>query len=96
MYNHLAAVRQGRYKLHFFMYDENKGRYWDQKNWDTLKKPVLYDLEVDPGERFDIADEHPDAVARLSKAAEDYKAEIDRLDENAELKNYLIEKYKMK
>jgi hypothetical protein len=27
--------------------------------------PELYDLERDPGERFDVAKEYPDVVARL-------------------------------
>jgi hypothetical protein len=34
--------------------------------------PLLYHLDHDPGERFDVAARHPDAVAALRKLAADH------------------------
>lgn len=36
----------------------------------------LYDLNIDPGETNNLADQHPDVVARLKALAEPYRAEL--------------------
>jgi len=54
----LRAVRLGRYKAHF--YDENR---------EKLDQPWLYDLNEDPGEKYDIAADNPEVVARLAAYA---------------------------
>jgi hypothetical protein len=41
-----------------------------------LKKPLLYDLEEDPGEQDDVAAQHPEIVARLSEKATSFAAGI--------------------
>jgi arylsulfatase A-like enzyme len=38
--------------------------------------PELYDLERDPGERLDVAREHPDVVARLRARLEAFGASL--------------------
>jgi arylsulfatase A-like enzyme len=38
--------------------------------------PELYDLERDPGERFDVAREYPDVVARLRARLEEFGASL--------------------
>src|SRR5262245_41852054 len=72
----LQAVRSGRWKLHF------PHRYitLGGKPGGTGGKPVpytrartglaLFDLENDPGERTDVAGQHPDVVARLRALAD--------------------------
>ena len=60
----LYAVRKGRYKAHF-MY---KSAYGSDKKV-VYEKPVLYDLGEDPGERYNVADRHPDVVAELTELA---------------------------
>jgi arylsulfatase A-like enzyme len=64
----LQAVRSGKYKLHVVTREEG---------WEQTPKPVdppwLYDLERDPGERYDVAKEHPDVVAALLKMAEEHR-----------------------
>lgn len=63
----LYAVRQGEYKLHFTTKTEYIG--------EAPKKheaPLLYHLGEDPGEKFDIAEEHPKVVAALKKLAENH------------------------
>jgi arylsulfatase A len=60
--NDLAAVRDGRWKLHVARHGE----------------PVreLYDLATDRGETSDVAGDHPDVVALLEAAADRYRAEL--------------------
>ena len=45
-----------------------------------MAKLALYDLKADVGETTDVASEHPEVVARLTKFAEQARAELgDRL-----------------
>jgi arylsulfatase len=67
--NDLYALRGGKYKIHF----SHKSAYGsDQKI--VYEKPVLYDLGEDPGELYNIADQHPDIIAELTALAQEHKA----------------------
>ena len=37
---------------------------------------ALYDLRRDPGERYDVGEQHPDIVAQLEKIAEQTREEL--------------------
>lgn len=63
----LYAVRQGPYKLHF----TTQSGYGDKPH--KHDPPALYNLEHDPSEKYDIAKDHPDVVAELTKLAEAHK-----------------------
>ncbi len=52
------AVRSGPWKLHVKVRPERRGA-------DTPAVPLLYDLDVDPGERWNLAGRHPEVVERL-------------------------------
>jgi arylsulfatase A-like enzyme len=78
----LQGVRSGRWKLHFpHEYITLGGRPGG-----TGGKPVpyqkartglaLYDLENDPGETEDVADKHPDVVARLKALADQARDDL--------------------
>ncbi|MBI1372213.1 MAG: sulfatase-like hydrolase/transferase [Phycisphaera sp.] len=68
----LHAVRDGAWKLHIKVRDPmNYGRV------EVLKKPELYNVEVDISEKFDVADKNPEIVQRLLKMIEDHKADIE-------------------
>ena len=56
----IAAIRQGKWKLHVKWIDEEKNH---------LEPVALYDLHEDVGERFDRADLNPELVRELLKAA---------------------------
>ena len=56
----LQAVREGRWKLRLV----------------APAPPELYDLDVDPSERYDVAAEHPDVVLRLTARLESFRAEV--------------------
>lgn len=60
--NSLEAIRDHRWKLHFA----------------KLKKDVneLYDLGNDMSETHNVFDQHPEVVARLSKAANEWRADL--------------------
>jgi len=86
----LNAVRHGKWKLHFRYYDHDKGGYQRGKNWTVPEQPLLFNLEEDPGERFDVAGDNAGIVRDLFARADSYKAEIERLGENWELVDWFI------
>lgn len=66
----LMAVRKGPWKAHLITQD-GYGR-----NIETHDPPLLFQVEQDPSERFDVAKEHPDVVADLLAEIERHKATI--------------------
>ena len=70
----LQAVREGRWKLHLPR-DPDMLVWWDSGPKE-LETPLLYDLELDPGETVDVADQRPDIVAQLLTEAERARAEL--------------------
>ena len=65
------AVRKGPYKAHFITYS-GYSKEPPQKH----DPPLLFDLPNDPGERFDLAAEHPDVVADIQSELEKYRAAL--------------------
>ncbi len=62
----LYAIRKGSYKAHFY----SKIAYMpDYSKPEETKHdpPLLYNLGVDPSEKFDIADKHPEIIADIKK-----------------------------
>jgi hypothetical protein len=76
----LYAVRLGEYKLHF----KTKTSYTGEQAV-VHDSPLLYHLGHDPSEKFDVAGEHPEVVAAITKLAEKHKnsfvAPANHLDE---------------
>ena len=68
----LFAFRQGQYKVHFV----TEGRYGLPPTRTEHDPPLLFDLSVDPGERYDVSAGQPDTVASLVAAAERYQANM--------------------
>jgi arylsulfatase A-like enzyme len=68
----LRAVRKDKYKAHFI----TSGAYDDPEPRVAHTPPLLFDLSVDPGERFDVAANHPEVVADLVKMANAHRASI--------------------
>ncbi len=70
------AVRKGAYKAHFIIQNEYGNNtahpitnpMIEIKNTPTvLEKPLLYNVNVDPGERYNIADAHPEIIEAIRK-----------------------------
>jgi arylsulfatase A len=60
----LYAVRHGSFKAHFFTRSEYGGE--PEAAHDP---PLLYNLDEDPGEKYDVAARHPDVIAALREIA---------------------------
>jgi len=84
----LSAVRKGKWKLHlrYAAYNrEGYGKKFTNVKWITPETPMLFNVEVDPSEQYDVSAEHPSIITELKKCADDYKAEIERYNENKDL-----------
>jgi uncharacterized sulfatase len=68
----LRAVRKGKYKAHFVTSDA----YGEGQPRTEHHPPLLFDLSVDPGERFDIAADHTDVVADLIRTSEAHRGAV--------------------
>lgn len=70
--NELRAIRRKNYKAHFV----TSGAYGEGGARIVHTPPLLFDLSVDPGERFDVAAAHPDIVAALVQAADEHRRSV--------------------
>jgi len=68
----LFAVRKGNYKLYF--YKNNPAGY--PQILEKLETYTLFDLQVDPAERFDIAEKHPEIVKDILEMVEEHHSTI--------------------
>ena len=81
--NDLEAVTDGTFKLIFphkhATYEEyapgNDGQP-GQLTIKEIRKTALYDLRRDPGERYDVISQYPEAAQRLMKIAEDMREDL--------------------
>tara|TARA_R110002049_G_scaffold285698_4_gene467000 strand:- start:132102 stop:135716 length:3615 start_codon:yes stop_codon:yes gene_type:complete len=77
----LQAVREGNWKLHLPRVPKDQP-FWSKvpshtwKGFVTLKDFRLFDLDNDVGEQRNVADQHPEIVARLKEHAENVRAEL--------------------
>ena len=62
--NHLHAVRKGPWKLHVRTSSQTGKDYFDGKI------PLLFNLDADPSEQYDLAEQHPVIVKELTKEIE--------------------------
>ncbi|QEG36767.1 sulfatase family protein [Bythopirellula goksoeyrii] len=71
---HSHAIRKGPWKAHFI----NQTSYptKDPVHYDP---PLLYHLEKDPSEKYNVAENHPEVVAELRQLFEQHVEEIARL-----------------
>lgn len=70
--NELRAVRKGKYKAHFI----TSGAYDSSEPRTVQNPPLLFDLSVDPGERFDIAADQSEVVADLVRTADAHRKTV--------------------
>jgi arylsulfatase A-like enzyme len=67
----IFAVRQGAYKAHFI----TQGSYGPPAR-EEHETPLLFNLEVDPSEQFDIAAEHPEIIEQIRQIVVEHKANL--------------------
>jgi arylsulfatase A len=76
----LFAVRKGPWKIHLLT-QSGYGPDAAEKH----DPPLLYNLETDPGEKFNVANQHPDVVAQLMKLANEHKSTIQSVEDQLAL-----------
>lgn len=67
----LYAARLGPWKAHFI----TRPPYGNGPP-ETHDPPLLYQLRIDPSERFNVADKHPDVVAEIIKAVDRHRSAL--------------------
>ena len=77
----LRAVRKGPWKMHLYTHTEYKG--------EKVKKhdpPLLFHLENDPSEKYDIAANHPEIIEQLKKEINDHQATVQPVPSQLEIR----------
>ncbi len=64
----LMAVRQGAWKMHFMTQNA-----YGQPQPVTHDTPLLFNLHVDPSEKWNVSQQNPDVIARLGKIVAEHK-----------------------
>jgi arylsulfatase A-like enzyme len=76
----LFAARKGSYKMYFL---KNNPDGYPEKI-ETLEKPQLFNLSIDPSERFDIAEKNPEIMEEISKMVAKHKQGLIKVPNNLE------------
>lgn len=66
----IFAARKGNYKLYYY---KNNPQGYPQR-LEKLKKPELFNIQKDPSERFNVADQFPEVLAEINALVEKHKA----------------------
>ena len=65
------AVRLGAYKAHFITQSEYGG-----EEPVAHDPPLLYDLNTDPSEKYDIAEQHPEIISQIKDLLIEHKKSV--------------------
>ena len=68
--NRLHAVRKGPWKLHIKTSSQTHKKYFDGK------LPLLFQLEIDPSEKYDLADKESQVVLDLRALLEEHRTQV--------------------
>ena len=68
----LMALRKGPWKAHFITQES----YTRNNQATEHDPPVLYNMEVDPSEKWNVAEDHPDVIDVIKKAAFEHLATV--------------------
>jgi arylsulfatase A-like enzyme len=77
----IRAVRKGVWKMHLY----TKTEYTGEKIV-AHDPPLLYNLEHDPSEKYDIGEKHPDVIERLKKVLAKHEATVEKVPSQLEIK----------
>ena len=87
------AIRKGNYKAHFITQLEYGSETAHpittpemdiQKTPTVLEQPLLYDLAVDPAEKYNIADQHPGIIEEIRMVLETHLKTIEVVENQLE------------
>jgi arylsulfatase A len=74
----IFAIRSGSYKLH---YTTQSGYKNDRAKHDP---PLLYNLDLDPGENYDVASAHPEIIEKINQLREKHEATVEPVENQLE------------
>ena len=66
------AIRKGEWKAHFMTQES----YTGNNKLNVHEIPELYNLEVDPGEKWNVAEQNPEIIEQLKAAAETHQKTV--------------------
>ncbi len=65
------AIRKGAYKAHFITQTE-----YGTGGPEVHDVPELYNLNVDPSEKYNVAEQHPDVIAEIQSILKEHQASV--------------------
>ncbi|MEN7547743.1 sulfatase [Rapidithrix thailandica] len=71
MNNYLYAVRKGAWKLHIHTYSQTGKQYFEGK------LPLLFNIEEDPSEKYDLSEQYPEKIAELQKEIDAHEQKLE-------------------
>ena len=69
----IFAARKGPYKTHYI----TQGAYGMGMERTAHETPLLYHLEHDPSEKYNIAEDHPDVIEEINQMVEEHRATVE-------------------
>ena len=74
----IYAIRSGSFKAHY----KTKSGYRD----DLVEPaaPLLFNLDLDPGENYDVAAEHPEIIAKINALRAEHEATVTQVENQLE------------
>jgi len=69
----IYAARQGAYKLHYITETE----YTSNNNKIVHEKPLLFNVEEDPSEKYNIADAYPGVIRSIDEMVKKHRATVE-------------------
>ncbi|HEX8332809.1 MAG TPA: sulfatase, partial [Segetibacter sp.] len=71
----LQAIRKGKWKAHFI----TKPSFAKDVTATVHQIPLLYNLDVDPSEKYDVSKNNPDIINEIKKEYDRYRAEVGKV-----------------
>lgn len=66
----IFAARKGPWKAHFI----TQWAYESDNEYTDHEAPLLFNLDLDPSEKYNVADQHPDILAEIEQAVQAHQA----------------------
>ncbi len=68
----IYAVRLGPWKAHFI----TQWEYTPDNQYTEHETPLLFNLDHDPSEQYNLAEQHPEIIAQVMEAVASHRAEM--------------------